>query len=137
MADVSPLVGMTTSNNSGSKVDAKGLHGSADKPVKVDMQEVAVSQVEADGNKLPDESTTQESKEPKEVNQAVERLNDYIQTVDRKIQFRVDEESGEPIVTVMDAGSDVVIRQIPDDVVIRLAKNLEQDEPVQLFQISV
>ncbi|GAA3913574.1 flagellar protein FlaG [Litoribacillus peritrichatus] len=135
MADLSPLVGMTTSNSSSTKTDTKASQGSAVKPDKFnEVQKLADDEVTLGGKDVPAVSA---KKEPEQLSNAVEQLNDYIQTVDRKLQFKVDEDSGEAIVTVLDASSDTVIRQIPDDVVIKLARSLEQDEPVQLFQISV
>lgn len=71
------------------------------------------------------------------LDQAVSRLNDFVQTVQRDLQFEVDNNSGKTIVRVVDQQTDKVIRQIPDDVALRLAENLQQDEPLTLFNIEV
>ncbi len=135
MADLSPLVGMTTSNSSSNKTDAKAQQAVAANSVKSEeVQKLADDEVTLGGKDVPAVSA---KKEPEQLSSAIEQLNDYIQTVDRKLQFKVDEDSGQAIVTVLDASSDTVIRQIPDDVVIKLARSIEQDEPVRLFQISV
>lgn len=68
---------------------------------------------------------------------AVSQLNDYVQNVQRDLQFEVDNDLGQTIVKVVDQQTREVIRQIPDEVALRLAENLRQDEPLTLFNIKV
>ena len=68
---------------------------------------------------------------------AVSQLNDFVQTVQRDLQFEVDNDLGKTIVKVVDQSTQEVIRQIPDEVALRLAENLQQDEPLTLFNIKV
>lgn len=68
---------------------------------------------------------------------AVSQLNDFVQNVQRDLQFEVDHEQGETIVRVVDQQTQEVIRQIPDEVALRLAENLQQDEPLTLFNLKV
>ncbi|WP_203141795.1 flagellar protein FlaG [Marinobacter mangrovi] len=79
----------------------------------------------------------QEEAQRESLDQAVSRLNDFVQTVQRDLQFEVDNDSGKTIVRVVDQQTEKVIRQIPDDVALRLAENLQQDEPLTLFNIEV
>lgn len=72
-----------------------------------------------------------------ELEEAVSQLNDYVQNVQRDLQFEVDSELGHTIVRVVDQQTQEVIRQIPDEVALRLAENLQQDEPLTLFNIKV
>lgn len=74
---------------------------------------------------------------PEELEGAVTKLNDYVQNVQRDLQFEVDMERGQTIVRVVDNETQEVIRQIPDEVALRLADNLQQDEPLTLFNIKV
>lgn len=67
---------------------------------------------------------------------AVTQLNDYIQNVQRDLQFKTDDASGKTVVTVVDRQTSEVVRQIPDDVALTLAENLKQDEPLSLFNIK-
>jgi len=69
--------------------------------------------------------------------QAVSQLNDFVQNVQRDLQFEVDENLGQTIVKVIDNETKEVIRQIPDEVAMRLAENLHQNEPLTLFNIKV
>ena len=73
----------------------------------------------------------------KELDEAVSQLNDFVQTVQRDLQFEVDNEMGRTIVKVVDQQTQEVIRQIPDEVAMRLAEKLQQDEPLTLFNIKV
>lgn len=74
---------------------------------------------------------------PEELEVAVTRLNDYVQTVQRDLQFEVDMERGQTIVRVVDNETRDVIRQMPDEVALRLADNLHQDEPLTLLNLEV
>ncbi len=71
------------------------------------------------------------------LDEAVTKLNDYVQNVQRDLQFEVDNNLGKTIVRVVDQSTQEVIRQFPDEVALRLAENLQQDEPLTLFNIEV
>ncbi|KEF31685.1 Flagellin protein FlaG [Marinobacter nitratireducens] len=68
---------------------------------------------------------------------AVSQLNDFVQAVHRDLQFEVDNELGQTVVKVVDQETQEVIRQMPDEVALRLAEKLQQDEPLTLFNIEV
>tara|TARA_R110001592_G_scaffold287609_1_gene556459 strand:- start:2267 stop:2641 length:375 start_codon:yes stop_codon:yes gene_type:complete len=81
------------------------------------------------------EKTQQISKA--DVENAVTKLNDFVQTVQRNLQFNLDDASGKTIITVVDKQTSEVVRQIPDDVAIKLAQDLQQSEPLSLFNAKV
>ena len=68
---------------------------------------------------------------------AVSQLNDYFQETSREISFLLDDESGKTVVTVVDSETQVVIRQFPGDVVLKLAQNLLEEEPLIMFAAEV
>ncbi len=72
-----------------------------------------------------------------QLDDAVSQLNDFVQNVQRDLQFEVDNELGQTIVKVVDQSTKEVIRQIPDELALRLAENLRQDEPLTLFNVKV
>jgi len=75
--------------------------------------------------------------DPDELAAALESVNEYAQTQQRNLRFSVDQELGQAVVSVVDTDSDVVVRQIPSEVVIRLARNLEDySEYTKNAQIS-
>ncbi len=57
--------------------------------------------------------------------ETVSRLNEAVQVVKRDLRFRVDDDSGRTIITVLDSETEEVIRQIPPEQVLTLAKNIE------------
>lgn len=71
------------------------------------------------------------------LDKAISQLNDYVQSVQRDLQFEVDNELGKTIVKVVDQETQEIIRQIPDEVALKLAEKLQQSEPLTLFQIKV
>lgn len=72
-----------------------------------------------------------------ELNQAVSRLNDFVQSVQRDLEFDVNDDTGQTVVRVIDQQTDEVVRQIPDELALKLADNLQQDEPLSLLNIKV
>ncbi len=72
-----------------------------------------------------------------ELREAVTQLSDYVQSVQRDLSFEMDESSGKTIITVIDRKTQEIIRQLPDEVVLKLARNLQQDEPLSLFNVKV
>ena len=72
-----------------------------------------------------------------QLDDAVSQLNNFVQNVQRDLQFEVDKDLGQTIVKVVDQSTKEVIRQIPNELALRLAENLQQDEPLTLFNIKV
>ena len=73
------------------------------------------------------ERDSRTSQAPEKVGRAVTRLNDYVQSIQRDLRFSLDESSGTPVVSVIDRSTEKVIRQIPSDVALRLARNLNEN----------
>jgi len=63
-----------------------------------------------------------------ELDAVVVSLNDYIESTQREIHFSVDEESGRTVVKVIDSTSDNVIRQIPSEEILAVARQFHQDD---------
>jgi len=128
--------------------------------VKVNSSEIAVKQAalaasssvsSISGDALTAQTANVETKELKQsivelpeseqgaenIEQAVTQLNDYVQTVQRNLQFTLDDDSGKTVITVTDKETSKVVRQIPDDVALKLARDLQQNEPISLFSAKV
>ena len=58
--------------------------------------------------------------------EAVKMLNQQMSSTKRGLGFQVDEAVGGPVVTVRSAESGEVVRQIPNEVVVRVAHNIEK-----------
>ncbi len=61
----------------------------------------------------------------KELEQALTRVREVFQKADSRVEFSIDPELDRVIVKIMDGDSGTVIRQIPQQEVLELAKSLE------------
>ena len=66
------------------------------------------------------------AQERETLKQAVSMLNEQIKETNRGLGFRMDEVLNAPVVTVTSAQTGEVVRQIPNEVVIRVAHNIEK-----------
>jgi flagellar protein FlaG len=57
---------------------------------------------------------------------AVKQLNSYVQSINRNLEFNIDNDSGETVVKVIDSETDELIRQIPNEEALSIAKQLDQ-----------
>jgi flagellar protein FlaG len=96
----------------------------------------AAKAVEESGKALPQEQMPEEAKSV-EVKEAVSKLNEYVQKTQRDLDFQLDEDSGKTIIRVYDRQSETLVRQIPDEVALELAKKLNTEEPSLLFSAQV
>jgi flagellar protein FlaG len=67
------------------------------------------------------------------VEAAVAQMNEYIQSTQRDLHFSYDKASGETVVKVLDRSTQEVIRQIPDEIFLKLAQNKDFEGAGQLF----
>ena len=96
---------------------ANALHASQNVP-----QHIAVRDTEA---RVPDPPSSGSEVNKKELDQALARVREVFQKADSRMEFSVDPELGRVIVKIMDGESGTVIRQIPQQEVLDLAKSLE------------
>lgn len=69
----------------------------------------------------------------KSLQSAVETLNSFVQTVQRDLEFMVDEDLNQTVVKVVDSDSGELIRQIPEDIFLELARKLKDDGEFRLL----
>lgn len=102
---------------------------------KVDAKaEVAVTS----GKELPAEKpVTDAHARSVEVKEAVSKLNAYAQKTQRDLDFHLDEDSGKTVIRVYDRSSEKLVRQIPDEAALEMAKKLNSEEPALLFSAQV
>lgn len=60
-----------------------------------------------------------------ELGRAVDTINAHVQNLQRSLQFSVDEELGRTIVKVLDSETDEMIRQIPTEEVLAIARTIQ------------
>ena len=57
---------------------------------------------------------------------AVDRLNEQMKQSSRGLNFSMDEKLGRPVVTVRNESTGEVVRQIPNEVAVRVAHNIDE-----------
>jgi flagellar protein FlaG len=58
--------------------------------------------------------------ETENLQEKVAQLNDYMQSLNRQLQFKVDDRSGDTVITVIDSETEEVVRQIPSKEVLEI-----------------
>ena len=79
-----------------------------------------------DFRQVVEKSTSQLDNSRKELEQAVQELKRTADTAGRSLGFRIDPAVSGTIVTVSNLETGQVIRQIPDEVVVRVAHSIEK-----------
>jgi len=77
------------------------------------------------GNAVPVGANIAEARR-RELSDAVKHFSGFVQNITRELNFSVDEELGKTVVTVIDESSGNVIRQIPSEDMLELAKNISE-----------
>lgn len=72
-----------------------------------------------------------------DLREAVRELNSYVQNVQRNLQFSVDEGSERTVIKVIDAQTEELVRQIPSEEVLALARHLREMSSEQVSGLLV
>jgi len=98
---------------------------------KPSSQPVARQEPVADGKAVPAVAAAKESSAAQtavDIEQATRDISSYIQTVNRSLQISVEQDSGTTVITVIDKATSEVVRQIPSEEVLSLARFLSQQQ---------
>jgi flagellar protein FlaG len=87
-------------------------------PQPTTAAEATTQATQAAQSSVPAESSADD------VKRAATQLEAHMQSMNRYLEFRVDQESGRTVVTVKDKTTGEIIRQIPSEEIMRLAHNL-------------
>lgn len=85
-------------------------------------------------------SSKLEKVDVEQTKKAVENLNEVAVTLQRDLDFKVDDDTGKSIITVTDSVTKEVIRQIPSVEIVELAKKLQslvQEVPAAAGDVKV
>ncbi|OQA33330.1 MAG: flagellar protein FlaG [Betaproteobacteria bacterium ADurb.Bin341] len=93
----------------------------------------ASTQAVADIAKVTAESAQTNANTREQLENAVEAVQKFIEPLASNLQFSIDEETGIRIVKVVDAATKEVIRQIPSEEILQIAKALDRLQGL-LFQ---
>ncbi|HKK56413.1 flagellar protein FlaG [Marinobacter sp.] len=130
-SEQAPARAISSSQADGSNASAQVAPSSAGRADRV--QSPTEAQEPSKAERLENRNEAQRE----QLDDAVSQLNDFVQNVQRDLQFEVDNDLGQTVVKVVDQSTKEVIRQIPNELALRLAENLQQDEPLTLFNIKV
>lgn len=90
-------------------------------------------EIAADGERLPRTAEQEQASEAAKVEQAVSQVNEFVQNLNRDLQFTVDDDSGRTVIKVLDNETKEVIRQIPPEELLRIANYLLEAEGSSLL----
>jgi flagellar protein FlaG len=102
----------------------------ADKPVEKPRADALVVAP------VKDEQKQDSVSERDKLKMAVQEIEKFVQSVKRNLEFSIDEPSGKVIVKVIASDSGEVVRQIPNEEVLKLANSLN-DASSLLFSAKV
>ncbi|WP_347904748.1 flagellar protein FlaG [Pseudomonas purpurea] len=103
----------------------------ADKPVEKPRADAALSVAAA----VKDDRKGEQAERDK-LKMAVQEIEKFVQSVKRNLEFSIDEPSGQVVVKVIASDSGEVVRQIPNEEVLKLANSLN-DASSLLFSAKV
>jgi flagellar protein FlaG len=83
---------------------------------------------QTDENSLPQTGSEANTSEAsgQQLEEAISSIKDFVQSINRDLDFTMDDSTGQVVVKVTDGTSGEVIRQIPSEETLRLAKSLSE-----------
>ena len=85
----------------------------------------------------PPASGTDTESEKLSLPEVMNQMKDYVQNIERDLEFSIDEESGRTIITVIDSETDEIIRQIPPEELLHVVKALQQNSASLFVEAKV
>jgi len=127
---------MEINTNQVSTVTLEGVTSAKDFSVKDEASKVNTSIIEP---KVNEDKVNDREKQAENLQVAVSQINDYVQNLQRNLQFTVDEATGKDVVTIIDSESKEVIRQLPTEEALELARRLAENREngVQIVSTQV
>jgi flagellar protein FlaG len=102
------------------KLEAANVSDAGGQDLPVQGKELPIQ-----GKALPQQTSEKEtSASSSELQDAVNQINEFVQSVQRDLSFSMDEASGRTIIKVIDSESGKLVRQIPSEEVLALATYL-------------
>lgn len=122
-----------SSASKGKTVEGNKLPPEARKEVETvpQSEKAALEKENVQAQKAENEEDVQQ------VEAAVAQMQDYMQNMERNLNFQLDDESGLTVIRVYDAETEELIRQIPNEEAVSLAQKLKDEEPLMLFSAKV
>jgi len=97
----------------------------------VETELTELKQQASAGQVLPLEQVGRESSDKEAIEEKVSELNSFVQNIQRGIQFSVDEDSGNSVITVTDRETGDVIRTFPSEEMLAISAQLNESLATQ------
>ena len=117
----------STSGREAAPFDDKKVSGTSKPADQQGTEQVTAKVKPEDFTQKIHESKESEASTDADVKQAVTRLNQYVQSIERELNFSIEKETGKTIVKVIDSHTNEVIRQLPSETAIAIAKQVKEN----------
>lgn len=97
---------------------------------------IAAMPIEGEAPVSPNKLVTTDEQKGKQLKEALGTMQDFVQNVKRELQFSVDQDLGRTVVKVVDSESGDLIRQIPEEIFLELARKVKEQGEVNLFNAT-
>lgn len=74
----------------------------------------------------PEQEQEKQPISAEELQRAVDAMNEFVRSLNSALEFSIDEETGKTVVKVVDMATEQVIRQIPSEETLAIAKALDK-----------
>ncbi|MDH5446327.1 MAG: flagellar protein FlaG [Gammaproteobacteria bacterium] len=108
-----------------SKIAVGGVADETNKGESVTVREVVLNRQEVAESRKK-EFAEQAKLNREKLDKVVSELKEYVQTMQRDLNFHVDDATGRVVVRVVETSTNKVVRQIPEEEVLALARRLEE-----------
>lgn len=89
-----------------------------------------------DNGKIESLSSRSQDLKEQDLDKAIAKINDFVQQIQRDLQFSIDDESGKTVIKVIDSESKEVIRQIPEEFILEMARSLQDSHEGNLLEVE-
>jgi len=112
-------------------VESKASSVAVSPTERVETELTELRQQPSAGQVLPPEQVEGKSSEKEAIEEKVSELNSFVQNIQRGIQFSVDEDSGNSVITVTDRETGDVIRTFPSEEMLAISAQLNESLATQ------
>lgn len=108
----------------------------SDSSRKVAEKSIAAFPTEGEAAISSNKPVNTDEQKGKQLKEALGTMQDFVQNVKRELQFSVDKDLGRTVVKVVDSESGDLIRQIPEEIFLELARKVKEQGEVNLFNAT-
>ncbi|MCL1040872.1 flagellar protein FlaG [Shewanella marisflavi] len=117
---------VNSSNATAAKIDIGMTPVKANAAEDVELSKRAAIKAVEQSNQAEAEQAKEQEQSPEEMQKLVDELSNMMAVMRKGLAFKIDEDSGTNIVSVMDIDSGDIIRQIPNEEALKLAQKLSE-----------